>query len=88
MQQQTMMSLWNVLVYAEGELVSIDVVEEFEVQSMTQHFESLGYEIRSEPAWKTAQPTFHDGGSRRPVPPVSTAAIRPFTKLINQEASS
>jgi len=48
------MTLWNVQVYLQGELVSIDVVEEAEVQPMTQHLETRGYEVRSEPAWKPA----------------------------------
>ncbi len=48
------MSLWNVQVYTQGILVSIDVVEEAEVQQMIQHFELAGYEVRSEPAWKPA----------------------------------
>ena len=51
MHQQTMLSLWNVLVYAQGELISTDIVEEAEVQPMTKHFERKGYEVRSEPAW-------------------------------------
>ena len=46
------MSLWNVQVYDQGELISIDVIEETEVQPMTQHFERKGYDVRSEPAWK------------------------------------
>jgi len=46
------MSLWNVQIYDQGELISIDVIEETEVQPMTQHFEREGYDVRSEPAWK------------------------------------
>lgn len=45
---------WNVQLYLQGELVSIDVVEAAEVQPLTQHFERKGYEVRSEPAWKPA----------------------------------
>lgn len=88
MQEQTMMSLWNVQVYHQGELVSIDVVEEPEVQSITLHFETLGYEVRSEPAWKSAQSNFDDAGHTQPVQPIRTAAVRLLIKPTNQEASS
>ena len=50
------MSLWNVQIYDQGELISIDVIEETEVQPMTQHFERKGYDVRSEPAWKPVAP--------------------------------
>ena len=50
------MSLWNVQIYDQGELISIDVIEETEVQPMTQHFERKGYDVRSEPAWKPVIP--------------------------------
>jgi DNA repair protein RadC len=50
------MSLWNVQIYDQGELISIDVIEETEVQSMTQLFESKGYEVRSELAWEPVIP--------------------------------
>jgi DNA repair protein RadC len=50
------MSLWNVQIYDQGELISIDVIEETEVQPMTQHFESNGYDVRSEPAWRPVIP--------------------------------
>ena len=56
MQQQTMPPLWNVQVYSQGDLISNDVVEEAEVQSMTQHFERMGYEVRTEPAWAPVVP--------------------------------
>lgn len=82
------MDLWNVQVYHQGELVSIDVVEEPEVQSMIQYFESLGYEVRSELAWKPAQLTFQEADPRQPVRPTRTAALWLLTKLTNQEASS
>ena len=49
------MALWNLQVYTQGKLVSSDVVEEDEVQPMTHHLESKGYEVRSELAWKPAQ---------------------------------
>jgi len=51
-----MIPLWNVQVYAQGDLISSDVIEETEVQPMTQHFESKGYEVRSELAWKPVIP--------------------------------
>lgn len=44
--------LWNVQIYEQGELISIDVIEETEVQPITQHFERKGYDVRSEPTWK------------------------------------
>jgi DNA repair protein RadC len=50
------MPLWNVQIYDQGELISIDVIEESEVQPMTKHFESKGYEVRSEVAWKPVIP--------------------------------
>ena len=56
MQQQPMIPLWNVQVYAQGDLISSDVIEETEVQPMTQHFESKGYEVRSELAWEPVIP--------------------------------
>jgi DNA repair protein RadC len=56
MQQQPMIPLWNVQIYDQGDLISIEVVEEAEVQPMTKHFESKGYEVRSEVAWKPAIP--------------------------------
>ena len=46
------MSLWNVQIYDQGELISSDVIEETEIRPMTQHFERKGYDVRSEPAWK------------------------------------
>ena len=46
---------WNIQLYLQGELVSIDVVDATEVKPMTQHFERKGYEVRSEPAWKPTQ---------------------------------
>jgi DNA repair protein RadC len=46
-----MTPLWNIQVYSQGELVSSDIVNETEVQSMTEHLESIGHEVRSEPAW-------------------------------------
>ncbi len=49
------MSLWNIQVYVQGKLVSIDVVEEAEVQPMADYLEDKGYEVRSEPAWKPAR---------------------------------
>ena len=49
------MPLWNVQVYTQGELISIDIVEESEVQPMTLNYENKGYEVRSEPAWTPAQ---------------------------------
>ena len=48
--------LWNVQIYDQGELISIDVIEETEVQPMTQHFERSGYDVRSEPAWEPIAP--------------------------------
>ena len=48
--------LWNVQVYDQGDLLSIDVIEKSEVQSMTKHFESKGYEVRAELAWKPVIP--------------------------------
>ena len=50
------MSLWNVQIYDQGELICIDLVEEAEVQPMIQHFENKGYEVRSELAWKPVIP--------------------------------
>ena len=49
------MTLWNLQIYTQGKLVSSDVIEEEEVQPMTHYFESKGYEVRSELAWKPAQ---------------------------------
>ena len=43
-------------VYDQGDLISSDIIEETEVQPMTQHFESKGYEVRSELAWKPVIP--------------------------------
>ena len=51
------MSLWNVQIYDQGELISSDVIEETEIQPMTQHFERKGYDVRSEPAWKRVAPS-------------------------------
>ena len=50
------MSLWNVQIYDQGELISSDVIEETEIRPMTQHFERKGYDVRSEPAWKRVAP--------------------------------
>ncbi len=50
------MSLWNVQIYDQHELISIDVIEEDEVQAMSQHFENKGYDVRSEPAWEPVAP--------------------------------
>ena len=66
MQQQPMIPLWNVQVYAQGDLISSDVIEETEVQPMTQHFESKGYEVRSELAWKPVIP-----GTLSPTPTIA-----------------
>ena len=52
MQHQTMIPMWNVQLYSQGDFISSEIIEEAEVQSMTQHFERKGYEVRSEPAWK------------------------------------
>jgi hypothetical protein len=41
------MSLWNVQMYDQGELISIDVIEGTEVQPMTEHFERGSYDLRS-----------------------------------------
>ena len=51
------MPLWNIQVYLQGQLISIDVVEEVEVRPMTDYFEDKGYEVRSEPAWKPMRST-------------------------------
>ncbi len=56
-------SLWNVQVYNQGNLISIDIIEESEVQPMIQHFESEGYEVRSEPAWKPAHANYNPLGA-------------------------
>lgn len=45
------MSLWNVQIYNQGDLISTDVIEETEVDAMTRHFEKTGYEVRAERAW-------------------------------------
>jgi len=54
--EKAMSILWNVQVYDQGDLISTDVIEEAEVHPMTQHFESKGYEVRSELAWKPIVP--------------------------------
>jgi len=51
-----MKTLWNIQAYADGELVSSDIIEQAEVQPMTHHFERRGYEVRSEPAWEPVIP--------------------------------
>ena len=37
------MSLWNVQIYDQGELISIDVIEETEVQSMHTSYHQGGH---------------------------------------------
>ena len=53
---------WNIQVYLQGELVSIDIVEAAEVQPMVFHLENRGYEVRSEPAWKPTYAACHSVG--------------------------
>lgn len=54
MQQHIIAPMWNVQMYNQGELIFSEIIEETDVQSMTQHFEREGYDVRSEPAWKSA----------------------------------
>ena len=56
MHHQTIIPMWNVQLYSQGDFISSEIIEEAEVQSMTQHFERKGYEVRSEPAWKPVTP--------------------------------
>ena len=73
------MSLWNIQVYLQGQLISIDLVEEVAVRSMTDYFEDKGYEVRSEPAWKPASSTDHEieiGGNQAPISKI--AIQRPY----------
>lgn len=57
MQQHTVMPQWNVQIYDQGELTSSEIIDEAEVQSMSQHFERKGYEVRSELAWEPVIPS-------------------------------
>ena len=66
-----MNSLWNVQVFDQGDLLSSDLVEDAEVQSMTTHFERLGYEVRSDIAWK----------------PMLSGHLPPPAQLIDSEAT-
>jgi DNA repair protein RadC len=62
------MTLLNIQIYDQGELISSDMIEEDEVQPMTQSFENKGYEVRSEPAWKPTIP-----GKHHPTPEIGDA---------------
>jgi DNA repair protein RadC len=68
------MKLFTVQLYDQGYLISIDVMEESEIQSMTRHFESRGYEVRSELAWKPVIP--HSSPSTPEVDDSQQATIR------------
>ena len=48
MQPQTIIPMWNVQIYNQGDLISSEIIEESEVHPMTQHFERTCYEVRSE----------------------------------------
>jgi DNA repair protein RadC len=54
--KQALNSLWNVQVFDQGTLLSSDLIEEAEVESMTKYFERQGYEVRSDFAWKPITP--------------------------------
>ncbi|MEH6589161.1 MAG: DNA repair protein RadC [Halioglobus sp.] len=62
------MTLLNIQVYDQGELISSDMIEEDEAQPMTLNFENKGYEVRSEPAWKPTIP-----GKYHPAPEIGDA---------------
>ena len=81
------MSLRTIQVYLQGELVSIDVIEEAEVQAMTQHFERMGYEVRSEPAWKPAHSIYENEEVERRQIPITTPNNRLILRPTNQEES-
>ena len=56
MQPQTIIPMWNVQIYNQGDLISSEIIEESEVHPMTQHFERTCYEVRSELAWTPVIP--------------------------------
>ena len=56
MQPQTIVPMWNVQIYNQGDLISSEIIEESEVHLMTQHFERTCYEVRSELAWTPVIP--------------------------------
>jgi hypothetical protein len=49
------MTLWTVAVYDQGVEVTLDIIEEPELNQLVRYYERKGYEVRAELTWPEAK---------------------------------